>query len=59
MRRARSGANVLWQECLAPLPDVQDNCAGFEQHKAVFLEDRHLPKRLQRAVVRFVLIALC
>ena len=30
---------------------------GFEQHEAVFLEDRHLPEGLQRAIVRFVLIA--
>src|SRR5262249_46345384 len=30
---------------------------GFEEHEAVFLKDRHLPEGLQRAIVRFVLIA--
>ena len=31
---------------------------GFEQHEAVFLEDRHLPEGLECAVIRFILIAL-
>src|SRR5438552_269315 len=31
---------------------------GFEEHEAIFLKNRHLPERLQRAIVRFVLIAL-
>jgi hypothetical protein len=46
------------QERLAPLTDVQDDGAGLEDDEAAFLQDRHLPERLQRAVVRLVLIAL-
>ena len=30
----------------------------FEEDEALFLEDRHLPEGLQRAIVGFVLIAL-
>src|SRR6476660_2277983 len=36
---------------------MQHDGPGFEEHEAVFLKDRHLPEGLQRAIVRFVLIA--
>ena len=55
--RARA-PGVLRQERLAALADVEHDGAGFEEHEAVLLEDRHLPERLQRAIVGLVLIAL-
>jgi hypothetical protein len=35
---------------------MQHDGPGFEEHEAVFLKDRHLPKGLQRTIVRFFLI---
>ena len=55
---ARACARVLRQERLAPFADIEHDGSGFEEDEAVFLEDRHLPEGLQRAIVRFVLIAL-
>jgi hypothetical protein len=55
---ARPCARVLGQQRLAPFADVQHDGAGFEQHEAVVLENRHLAERLQRAVVGLVLVAL-
>ena len=37
---------------------MEHDGSGFEEDEAVFLEHRHLPEGLQRAIVRFVLIAL-
>jgi hypothetical protein len=37
---------------------VEHDRAGLEQHEAVLLEDRHLSKGLQSAVLRGVLVTL-
>src|SRR6185295_20396750 len=58
LRRACTGACVLRQERLASLADMEHDGPGFEEHEAVFLEDRHLPEGLQRAIVRLLLVAL-
>jgi hypothetical protein len=55
---ARARAHVVRQKRLAPFADVEHNGSGFEEDQAVFLENRYLPEGLQRAIVRFVLIAL-
>ena len=55
---ARARARVLRQERLAPFADIEHDGSRFEEDEAVFLEDRYLPEGLQRAIVRFVLIAL-
>jgi hypothetical protein len=55
---ARARARFLRQECLAALADVEHDGSGFEQHEAVFLEDRYLPEGLQCTVLRLVLISL-
>jgi hypothetical protein len=36
---------------------MQHDSPGLEEHEVVFLKNRHLPEGLQRAIVRFVLIA--
>jgi len=36
---------------------MQHDGPGFEEHAPLFLQDRHLPEGLQRAILRFVLIA--
>jgi hypothetical protein len=36
---------------------MQHYGSGFEEDEAVFLEDRDLPEGLQRAILRFVLVA--
>src|SRR5499426_2069479 len=49
---------LLRQERLASVADVEHDGSGLEEVEAVFLEHRHLSERLQRAIVRFVLVAL-
>ena len=43
---------------VAALADMEHDGPGFEQHETVFFEDRYLPEGLQRAIIRFVLVAL-
>src|SRR5262249_35153802 len=57
LRRARPRARLPGQERFAALADVKNDRSALEQHASVLLENRHLPERLQRAVVRLVLVA--
>src|SRR5262249_33447770 len=57
LRRPRPRAHVLGQQRFAAFPDVKNDRSAFEEDTAILLEDRHLPERLQRAVVRLVLVA--
>src|SRR5262249_17761096 len=49
---------LLRQERIASLAHVEHDGPRFEEDEAVFLEDRHLPEGLERAIARGVLIAL-
>ena len=57
MRRAGPRLRLARQKRLAALGDVQHDGAGFKQHEAVFLKDRHLAERLQSAIFWLLLIA--
>ena len=49
---------VLRQKRLAPGTDIEHDSAGFEENEAIILENRHLAKGLERAILRRILIAL-
>jgi hypothetical protein len=59
MRAPRGHPQRLQQKAQrrGELANMQHDGPGFEEHAPVFLQDRHLPEGLQRAILRFVLIA--